>query len=79
MPAPLPDYIIGDVHVTCPACSRRFKYHANPHSQRVKCPYRLCRRIFFIQLKLVPATSVPFKPPTPEQVNPTAEPLESDS
>ena len=58
---------------------RPMGFRETQYTKRVSCPYVDCRRVFFPEHKLVPATCRPFKPPTSEQIVPIAEPLESDS
>jgi len=75
MTTPLPDYFMGNVYAFCPACKRQFRYRSTQFTRRIKCPYRDCRRRFHVHITITPATSVPYKPPTSEQIEPTAEPL----
>ncbi len=79
MPAPFSYYVLGNNYTFCLACKRQLRFGSNQYTRKVKCPYPDCRRTFFIQHNLTPATSKPFREPTPEQIEPTAEPLESDS
>ncbi len=79
MSAPFSYYVMGYNYTFCPACKRQMRFHETQYTEKVTCPYENCRRVFFVQHKLVPATNVPFKPPTSEQIEPTVEPLESDS
>ena len=79
MPAPLPFYVMGYCYTFCPACKRQMRFHSTQYTEKATCPYENCRRIFFPQHKLVPVTSVPFKPPISEQIEPVATAIESDS
>jgi hypothetical protein len=79
MAVPFSYYVIGNNYTYCPACRRQFRFRETQYTKRVSCPYVDCRRVFFPEHKLVPATCRPFKPPTSEQIEPIAEPLESDS
>ena len=75
MTTPLPDYFMGNVYTFCPACKRQFRYRSTQFTRSIKCPYPDCRRRFHVHISLTPVTSVPYKQPTPEQAEPTAEPL----
>ena len=78
MAAPFSYYVLGSNHTFCLACKRQFRFGSNQYTEKVKCPYPDCRRTFFIHHNLTPVTSVPFKPPTLEDVEPTATPLDPD-
>jgi len=75
---PRPDYFVGNHYLTCPACSRRFKYRANPHTRRVACPYSLCMRKFNVIITLTPVTTTLYPQPTSEEIEPPAEAIEDE-
>ncbi len=79
MAAPLPYYVIGNNYTFCLACKRQLRFGSNQYTRKVKCPYPDCRRTFFIHHNLTPVTSTPYIPPTPEQIEPVATAIESDS
>ena len=79
MAVPFSYYVMGNNYTFCPACKRQLRFKSNQFTRKVHCPYPNCRRTFFIQHNLTPVTSVPYKRPTPEQIEPVAEPLESYS
>ncbi len=78
MTTPLPDYFMGNVYTFCPACKRQFRYRSTQYTRSIKCPYPDCRRRFLVHITLTPATSKPYKPPTLEEVEPPATPLDLD-
>ncbi len=78
MAAPRPDYFMGNVNTLCPACQRWFRYRSTQYTRSIKCPYRDCSRRFHVHIDITPATSKPYQPPTLEDVEPTATPLDPD-
>ncbi len=79
MAAPFSYYVLGSNHTFCLACKRQLRFGSNQYTRKVKCPYPDCRRTFFSQHHLTPVTSVPFKPPISEQIEPVATAIEPDS